>query len=164
MKIISTSSRGEHIFEEAMTSSVCLIGCYYMKLKDPVMIAGRTSYLTKFPEVQRPFDGILVTPSGNLMLELKYNRNKPSPHQVNEAYKINKINTSHYFVRKSDYYIEDKGKIVSVYTVECLNNKSVIWEMKKNKMLPKKWKLDIVYTASELMELLRYLLNMKKCI
>ncbi len=64
---------------------------------------------------RRPFDCLLVTPSGNYCLELKVNNDSQSFHQKTTEHNINRINKSYYVVRKregfpSTYSLHQPGK------------------------------------------------------
>jgi hypothetical protein len=88
----------EALFESHMKNTAPLVGCLYIKIPDTQMLNRNNRYDHK--EKKRPFDGIIVTPTGNWCVELKYGYPKLMPHQKQNQDRINEINRSFIVIRK----------------------------------------------------------------
>lgn len=92
----------EKQFEKAFAFACNVAKCLYVKIPDAIMTKARLAHIRqtgRSDEPLKPFDGILITPNGNLCLEFKYQYGKLSPHQQDNREAINKINDSFVVVR-----------------------------------------------------------------
>jgi len=103
-------------FEKQLTRIAPLYGCRYFKIPDTKMINKNNRKSNR--EQKRPFDGILVTESGNYCIECKVDSNTLKPHQKVNLDDINKINGRGFVLRVRN------GK-QRVYVIEC-NGKTLV--------------------------------------
>jgi len=89
----------ERDFEAELTRISPLYNCLCIKIPDMIFKKG-----VKIIEHRRPFDLLLITPSQNFCLELKYDYGQLIEHQKISQDKINKINNSYYVVKKKVSY------------------------------------------------------------
>jgi hypothetical protein len=111
----------EKYFEKEFSYYCPGIGCLYVKIPDAIMTGDRLAMMQlrgRSDEQKKPFDGIMVTPHGNLCLEFKYAYGKLRPHQMAWMEEINRINGSFFVLLKrelntgSTYYIFKGGQLV----------------------------------------------------
>ena len=96
--------KGEFVFEQELATVASVMKCKYVKVPDAIktkdsLIKKRGGGYT-MAEDTRPCDGILVTPSGNYLIECKYNYGQLKPHQKRMSDDINRVNGSYYILRK----------------------------------------------------------------
>lgn len=104
----------EKDFERNIANVAVLMKCKYFKIPDTKMINKNNRGFHK--EQKRPFDGILVTPNGIIIIEAKIGSVALKPHQLDNIELTNKIKpNSAYVVRKFDKYIRidyhNKGEV-----------------------------------------------------
>jgi len=111
----------EKYFEKEFGYYCPMYGCLYVKIPDAIMTGDRIDLIKmrgRSDEQKKPFDGILITPQGNLCLEFKYAYGKLRPHQKDWMEEINRINGSFFVLLKrelktgSTYYIFKGGHLV----------------------------------------------------
>ena len=93
------NNKPEAEFEAELTRISPLYNCLCIKIPDMIFKKG-----VKIIEHRRPFDLLLITPSQNFCLELKYDYGQLIEHQKISQDKINKINNSYYVVKKKVSY------------------------------------------------------------
>ena len=108
----------EKEFEKQLTRIAPLFGCLYFKIPDTTMLNKNNRNINR--EQKRPFDGVLVTESGNYCIECKVDSNRLKPHQIVNLDDVNKINGKGYVLRVRNrkqrvYVVEWNGKVL----IEC---------------------------------------------
>ena len=94
--------------------AICIFtkGFFYMDIPDVIMTPAMVEFAKKHgrvPARKRPADGILITPAGVVVLELKHESKPSKENQVNNCITSNYIYPCSYlFVRekKNKYYLE----------------------------------------------------------
>ena len=84
----------ESQFEKDLEYSAPIYGCQYWKIPDVIPLRG------KITAHKRPFDGVMVTPNGNLCVECKIGYIKLKTHQIRSQQITNTINKSFVVLRK----------------------------------------------------------------
>ena len=87
----------ESIFEKNIETVASLCGCYYIKIPD---VIPTKKYVPKAHK--RPFDGIIITPDWNWLIECKIGYAKLKHHQKSWQDKINQTNGKFLVLRKID--------------------------------------------------------------
>ena len=106
----------EHYFEQILEHMSPLFKCAYIKIPDAIytkdIVDARESGI-KIRERRRPFDGVLITPTGVFCIEAKQGSNSLMPHQLVTYHHLMSVNkTSIYIVRmrrykeRDDYIVE----------------------------------------------------------
>jgi hypothetical protein len=88
-------------FERELQYVAQTLGCRYIKIPDTRMLNQYNRSQNR--EQKRPFDGILVTPKGNICVECKINYNQLLTHQERFRNEIAQINGKFIVLRKKFY-------------------------------------------------------------
>ena len=102
-------------FEKELATIAPHFNCRYIKIPDTKMI--NKSNRKTHREDKRPFDGVLITRSGNACIECKINRINLEEHQALNEIMINKINDSFFRLVKR---IRKKSVAYQVYKYETM--------------------------------------------
>ena len=105
----------EKAFEQLFALTANRSGCLWIKIPDAIktsdsLIVKRTGKIT-MREHKRPADGILITPNGCLLIELKSQYGQPKDHQVTCCDRVNAITHGYLFIRCQE---RKKGMVFSV--------------------------------------------------
>ena len=90
----------EATFEQELQYEAKRYGCLFQKIPDVIPI----SKFLPPRALKRPADGILGTPRGNIMVELKYGSNPLKGHQWRFLDEVRQINGLAYVLRKYEKY------------------------------------------------------------
>jgi len=106
----------EKTFENELMHVAALCKCAYIKIPDPIVTAKKTQDRKNFmfTEEKRPFDGILVTPSGNYCIECKYEYNPMIKHQKENLELVERINGMSYVLQKLEKFDSTGYRRISV--------------------------------------------------
>lgn len=120
VKMKKNNNSGEKMFENELRHVASLVKCVYFKIPDPIVTRdrikedgkGRKNF--KLTEERRPFDSVLVTPSGTACVECKYNYNGLLEHQHDNLVDVTKINGMAYVLQKIEKLDETGYRRLSV--------------------------------------------------
>lgn len=120
----------EKTFENELMHVAALCKCAYIKIPDPIVTNKKTqdrkNYM--FTEEKRPFDGILVTPSGNYCIECKYDYNPMLKHQKENLEMVDNINEMAYVLQKLERFDATGYRRISVKYRKKKPNGDVVFE------------------------------------
>jgi len=122
---------GETQFAKKLEKEASRYGCKLIDIPDVYVTAEKLEQFKKtgkFNERRRPFDKLLVSPSGNYCIEIKYNNSPLRPHQRETQIKINEINRSYFVVRKKVKINKISKKVIPRYSIEqIINGQKIIY-------------------------------------
>lgn len=103
----------EAAFEKEFTTYCRMLGCEYVKIPDAIMTRAKLNMIVqkgRSDEHQRPFDGIMITPTDTICIEMKYGHNKLSAHQADWQERINKVRSGSFL-----QLVKREGKFSCAY-------------------------------------------------
>lgn len=131
--------RNEAHFEKHFAEFATLRGWYYFKIPDVIPYTKRSGMKGVPKAHQRPFDGILAMPFGNIAIEFKMQYNKLTQHQRTALHRIVLLNGLAFVVR----YIERKNNYV--YQLE----RTMCERCEENTIIVECQNIENIFTAIE---------------
>jgi len=121
----------ESDFAHQLGDTASLLDCRYISIPDLIPHKGKIPVAHK-----RPFDGILITPSANLAIELKIDYRPLKPHQREYLEYISQVNSLAFVIR----HITTKKGVIYRVDLPVVNRK-----------------YPIIFSSSSIVELIKFL-------